>query len=171
MRQCIILTGCLAVLFTSTVYAQSKGATDGFPLKITGYFGLVHPVATLQNSDIKMNFDNSYSVGFVSGISFQKNPKFGYSLEIVSMIEATSHSSTVKNIVIQPGVYFPLKGGWTITNRFSFETNGRYGITPSVGKVLVKGNHPVSLTLPLPMRIGNEKDFSIGTAVLFTVGI
>lgn len=171
MKISIKLIVFLAMLFTGTVNGQEKSVSNEFPLKIMGYFGLVHPVATLQSGDIKMNFGNSYSVGFVSGISFQKNPKYGYSLEIVSMVESNSETNRVKNIVIQPGIYFPLNGGWTVTNRFSFETSGRYGITPSIGKVLLKGIHPVTLTLPLPMRFGNDQDFSIGKAVLLTISI
>lgn len=162
---------CLVVFFISTINGQDKSQLNEFPLKISAYFGLVHPVATVQSSDVKMNFDNGYVVGFVSGISFQKNPKYGYSLEIVSLIEANSQINKVTNIVIQPGIYFPLKKGWTFTHRFSFETSGRYGVTPSISKVLIKGDHPVSFTIPIPMRFGNEQEFSVGTAVLFTIGI
>lgn len=161
----------MTVFFIGTAYAQNEGTSNEFPLKITGYMGLLHPVATLLDGEVLMNFDDSYSVGFVSGISIQKQAYLSYSLEIIPIINTNSNSNRVNNLIIQPGIHYPLKKGWTLTNRFSFETGGRYGITPSVGKVLIKGQHPVSLIIPFAMRIGNNQDFSIGTAILFTVAL
>ena len=155
--------------FSTTAFAQT-GANDQ-QTKVSSYFGLVHPIATFQGGDVHMNFDDSYTIGVVTGINVQKSPKYGYSLEIVPTIVSNSKTSRVKNIVIQPGVYFPFKNGWKFTNRFSFETSGRYGITPSVSKVLIKGAHPLALTIPISLRFGNEQDFSLGSAVLFTVAI
>lgn|SRR5690606_1185140 len=160
----------LLTAFSTSIFAQTGPKYDQ-QLNISGYFGLVHPIATLQGGDVRMNFDDSYSIGFVTGINFQKNPKYGYTLEIVPTIVSTSKASSVKNIVVQPGVYFPFRNGWKFTNRLSFETSGRYGVTPSISKVLIKGSHPLALTIPISLRFGNEQDFSLGSAVLFTVAI
>ncbi|MEK6511170.1 hypothetical protein [Myroides odoratimimus] len=171
MRVKDFLIVLVVMLFTSTSMAQEHNKNNDFPLKISGYFGLFHPIVTLQGTDITMNLEHAYTVGFVTGISFQKNVTYGYSLEIVPVIEATRHENKVKNVVIQPGVYFPLEKGWTLTNRLSFETNGRYGITPSISKVLVKRNQTISVTVPFPVRFGNNNSISVATGVLLTLSI
>lgn len=164
------LTAILAILYHSIAFSQIKDSAK-FPLQITGYFGVVHPIATFQTGIIKMNFERLYNAGFVAGISFLKNKKYGYSFEMVPMLEVSQQSNRIKNIVIQPGIFFPLRKGWTFTSRFSFETTGRYGLTPSLSKIIFSGNHPITMTVPLPFRIGNNQDFSLSTALLVTVGI
>ncbi|HRN56227.1 MAG TPA: hypothetical protein PLL71_07230 [Agriterribacter sp.] len=165
---------CLVLLLAGISHnalAQTKTEQPGSPLQVGGYFGVLHPVATLQSGAVKMNFDNSYTVGFVAGINIQKNLKYGYTFEIIPVIEATSQTSKVKSLVFQPGIYFPLKKGWRMINRFSFETTGRYGITPAVSKTLLRRNHPVALIVPIPLRFGNAQDFSAGAAILVTIGM
>lgn len=171
MGKNIILSVCLAVLFTCTANGQDKLLSTEFPLKISGYVGVVHPIATLQSGVIKMNFKDAYTVGFPAGINIQKSKNIGFSFEIAPFITANDGISKVQFVLIHPGVFFPLNNGWTLTNRLAFETNGRYGITPSVSKVLVRGNNVISLTVPFPLRFGNGLPVSFGTGVLFTVSI
>lgn len=161
----------LAVLFTSTAYSQDNAIPNDFPLKVTGYFGIVHPIATFQKGNVKMNFDDAYTVGIPVGINVQKTPEMGYSFEIVPTIQTDKQASKVSNIAIQPGLFFPLRNGWTVVSRLSFETGGRYGIVPVISKVIHRGKNPVSFVVPLPLKFGNNEPVSFGTAFLVTISI
>lgn len=171
MKINIKLIAFIAVLFTSTAYSQNKPLQNEYPLKVSGYFGVLHPIATIQDGKVQMNFDGAYTVGFPIGINVQRSPKMGFSFEIVPMIKADRQESKVSNIAIQPALYFPLKDGWTIVSRLSFEKSGRYGFIPIVSKRIVNGKNPVSVILPFPVKFGNGQPVSVTTAILFTVTI
>ncbi|OGS78544.1 MAG: hypothetical protein A3D31_12555 [Candidatus Fluviicola riflensis] len=160
----------LLTIINCKVYCQNE-INKEIPLKVTGYLGFVHPIATLQNERLSVNFQNSYTVGFPMGINVQKKSNMGFSLEITPFIVAYDSVCSVKSVVIHPGIYFPRKNGWTFTGRLAFETNGRFGFTPSVSKVVIKGSNPIAVTVPFSFRFGNNQQFSIGTAILFTIGV
>lgn len=171
MKISIKLIVFLAVFFASTAYSQDNAVSNDFPLKVTGYFGIVHPIATLQKGEVKMNFDEAYTVGIPVGINVQKSPKMGYSFEIVPTIKTDKQESKVSSIAIQPALFFPLRNGWTVVSRLSFETSGRYGFIPVLSKVIYRGKNPVSFVLPFPVKFGNNEPVSFGTAFLVTISI
>lgn len=140
-------------------------------VRTTVYMGVVHPVGTWQDGSFRFNFSNAYTIGFPVGINIQKSKTVGFSLEIAPFIVSDRNVSKVKTILVHPGVYFPLKNGWTITNRLAFETTGRYGVTPSVSKMLLKGIPAVIMTIPLAVRFGNDQSSSLAPGVLITLSM
>jgi len=161
----------LVVCLLGSVYGQAHAQSAEFPLKINGYFGVLHPIATLQGGQVTTNFDEAYTVAFPTGINVQRNTGMGFSFEIVPTIKTNSQRSSVSSVAIQPGIAFPLKNGWTFVNRVSFETTGRYGITPVISKVIVPGKNAVSCVVPIPVKFGNQQPASVTAAVLFTVAL
>lgn len=147
--------------------AQNIEPTNNYP-KTVGYFSVVHPLVTVDESGTITNFTDSYVVGFPTGVHIIKNDKFGFSLEIVPFIKSNSSSDKVYNVLIHPGIFFRLPENWNIYTRMAFETSGRYGITPAVNKVLYKGkNCNIFATVPFPLRFGNNKPVSIGVGFQF----
>jgi hypothetical protein len=170
-RKIISIIGVVALLIGSA-YGQDRTQSSQFPLKINGYFGVLHPIATLQGGKVTTNFGDTYTVGFPTGINFQRYSGMGFSFEIVPTIKSNRLGSSVSSVAIQPGITFPLKKGWTFVNRVSFETTGRYGITPVISKVIIPGkNHPISCVVPIPVKFGNQQPASVTAAVLFTVAL
>ena len=61
--------------------------------KITGYFGVVHPIVTFAENQTSLNFRDYYAVGFPTGINIWKSSKIGFSFEIVPNIKAEDGTS------------------------------------------------------------------------------
>lgn len=147
--------------------AQNPVPENTYP-KTLGYISVVHPLVTFDESGTTTNFTDSYIVGFPVGIHILKSDKFGFSLEIVPFIKSNSSSDKVSNVLIHPGVMFRLPKSWTIYTRMAFETSGRYGITPSISKMLYKGkSSSVFASVPFPLRFGNNKPVSVGVSFQF----
>lgn len=125
--------------------------------KITGYFGILHPIVTISNDETNVNFRDYYAIGFPTGINIWKSQKIGFSFEIVPNIKAEDGTSKMSNLVVHPGVLVALGNGYTFAGRLAFETNGRYGITPVFNKTVIKNaNSSYFVAVPLPIRFGNE---------------
>lgn len=134
--------------------------------KITGYFGVLHPIATISKESTNINFRDYYSVGFPVGINIWKSSKIGFSFEIVPNIKYENGISKVNNITIHPGVLVALGKGYTFAGRIAFENTGRYGVTPIVNKTIIKNtNSSYFVAIPLPIRFGNDHPAT------FTAGI
>lgn len=142
------------VLFSQTVYP-----------KITGYFGIMHPVVTFSEHETNVNFRDYYVVGFPTGINIWKSEKIGFSFEIVPNIKDDQGTDKVTNLLFHPGVLVALGNGYTFAGRAAFETSGRYGVTPVFNKTIIK-NKTCSYyaAIPLPVRFGNDHPTS------FTIG-
>ncbi|WP_337965716.1 hypothetical protein [uncultured Flavobacterium sp.] len=154
------LTFLITVLFSSlNVSSQTT-----YP-KITGYFGIMHPIVTFSEDETTLNFRDYYAVGFPTGINIWKNEKIGFSLEFVPNIKDDNGTSKVTNLLFHPGVLVALGKGYTFAGRLAFETSGRYGFTPVFNKTIIKStNCSYYVAVPLPVRFGNDHP---GT---FTVG-
>ena len=165
-----IKTFILSIGFTILMFklsAQNTEPVNAYP-KTLGYISIVHPLVTFDESGTTTNFTDSYTVGFPVGIHILKSDKFGFSLEIVPLIKSSSSSDKVSNVLIHPGVMFRLPKSWTIYTRMAFETSGRYGITPSISKMLYKGkSSSVFASMPFPLRFGNNKPVSVGVSFQF----
>lgn len=150
----------IALFFTSfNSFSQTT-----YP-KITGYFGVMHPIVTLSNEQINLNFRDYYAVGFPTGINIWKSSKIGFSFEVVPNIKVQGASDKVTNLLFHPGVLVALGKGYTFAGRAAFESSGRYGFTPVINKTVIKSdNCSYYVAVPLPVRFGNDHPAT------FTVG-
>lgn len=143
----------------SSVFSQTV-----YP-KITGYFGILHPIVTISSEQTNLNFRDYYAVGFPTGINIWKSSKIGFSFEIVPNIKVQGASDKVTNILFHPGVLVALGKGYTFAGRAAFESSGRYGFTPVINKTVLKSeNCSYFVAVPLPVRFGNDHPAT------FTVG-
>lgn len=148
------------LFISTTVFSQQT-----YP-KITGYFGIYHPIITTSSEQTNLNFRDFYAVGFPTGINIWKSSKIGFSFEIVPNIKVQGASDKVTTIVFHPGVLVALGNGYTFAGRMAFESSGRYGITPVINKTVIKNaNSSYFLAVPLPVRFGNDHPAT------FTVGL
>lgn len=153
-------------LFVITLFSLSFNAFSQtvYP-KITGYFGILHPIATFSSEQTSVNFRDYYAVGFPTGINIWKNQKTGFSFEVVPNIRVQGNSDKVTNLLFHPGVLVALGNGYTFAGRAAFESSGRYGVTPVINKTVIKSeNCSYFVAVPLPIRFGNDHPAS------FTVG-
>jgi hypothetical protein len=133
--------------------------------KITGYFGILHPIVTVSNEQTNLNFRDYYAVGFPTGINIWKSAKIGFSFEVVPNIKVQGASDKVTNLLFHPGVLVALGDGYTFAGRAAFESSGRYGFTPVLNKTVIKNaSNSYFVALPLPVRFGNDHPAT------FTVG-
>lgn len=150
-----------AILFSLSFNAFSQTV---YP-KITGYFGILHPIVTFSDEQTNVNFRDNYAVGFPTGINIWKNQKIGFSFEVVPNIKVQGNSDKVTNLLFHPGVLVALGHGYTFAGRAAFESSGRYGITPVINKTIIKSdNCSYFAAVPLPVRFGNNHPAS------FTIG-
>lgn len=153
-----------AILFALLAFNTSILSQTNYP-KITGYFGVVHPIVTFAKNQTSLNFRDYYVVGFPTGINIWKSSKIGFSFEIVPNIKAEDGTSKMNNLLFHPGVLVALGKGYTFAGRVAFETNGRYGVTPVFNKTVIKNtNSSYYVAIPLPVRFGNEHpaNFTVG---------
>src|SRR6188768_2151550 len=158
----VILFAFLAV--NSSVFSQTT-----YP-KITGYFGILHPIVTFSGDETNVNFRDYYSVGFPTGINIWKSSKIGFSFEVVPNIKAEDGISKMNNLLFHPGVLVALGSGFTFAGRAAFETSGRYGFTPVFNKTVIKNtNCSYFVAVPLPVRFGNEHSTTFGIGFQFGI--
>jgi len=146
-------------VFSSALFAQNT-----YP-KITGYFGILHPIVTISSDQTNLNFRDYYAIGFPTGINIWKSSKIGFSFEIVPNIKTEDGHDKVTNILFHPGILVPLGDGFTFAGRVAFESSGRYGITPVVNKTIIKNdNCSYFIAVPFPVRFGNDhpSTFTVG---------
>ena len=153
-----------ALLVNTTVFSQTT-----YP-KITGYFGILHPIVAFSGGETNVNFRDYYAVGFPTGINIWKSSKIGFSLEIVPNIKAEDGVSKMNNLLFHPGVLVALGNGYTFAGRAAFETSGRYGFTPVFNKTVLKStNCSYFVAIPLPVRFANDHPTSFGVGFQFGI--
>lgn len=154
--------------FSTQVFAQQSQVVT-YP-RITGYVGILHPVVTISNDVPHYNFDGVYVVGMPTGINIWKSPKIGFSMEFVPIIRAAGGTSRMNNFLFHPGALFGLGKGFTLATRAAFETSGRYGFTPVLNKVVLKGKGcSYFVAVPIPVRFGNSQATSVTAAFQFGI--
>lgn len=152
-------------LFTLLFLSRLVFSQETYP-KITGYFGVYHPIITTSSEQTNLNFRDYYAVGFPTGINIWKSSKIGFSFEIVPNIKVQGASDKVTNIVFHPGVLVALGNGYTFTGRMAFENSGRYGVTPVINKTVIKNaNSSYFVAVPLPVRFGNDHPATVTIGV------
>ena len=161
----VILVLLIVTTGVNSVVGQDKPTNNEYP-KVIGYISVVHPIITFDKNGNTLNFDGGYTLGFPAGINILKNEKFGYSLEVVPFINASNGNDKVNNVLFHPGLLFRYPKNWTLYTRMAFETSGRYGVTPSISKIVYKAkNTNLFVSMPVPLRFGNQKPASIGVAL------
>lgn len=154
----------LTFLFAVLLSNINTSAQTTYP-KITGYFGIMHPIVTFSSDETTVNFRDYYAVGFPTGINIWKNQKIGFSFEMVPNIKDDNGTDKVTNLLFHPGVLVALGNGYTFAGRAAFETSGRYGFTPVFNKTVFKSSScSYYAAVPLPVRFGNDHPatFTIG---------
>lgn len=168
MKAFVILSISL-IFFSSLSSAQNTSQAQTYP-KITGYVGILHPIATFSHAGTDVNFHHHYVAGMPTGINIWKSAKIGFSAEFVPTIRIENGISKMSNFTFHPGILVALGKGWTFAGRAAFETSGRYGLTPVLNKIVIKGkSSSLFAALPLPVRLGNDRPATF--AVGFQFGI
>ena len=145
-----------------TCFSQKENINKTYP-KIVGFISFVHPLVSFDKNATTYNFSGSYTVGLPMGINILKSDKIGFSFQLTPFIKAQHDTSKVSSIVFEPGAMFRFKHSFTIITRLSFETTGRYGLTPVFNKVLAKAkNVSYFAAISVPLRLGNDKPYSVG---------
>lgn len=156
------------LLLTKVAHAQTP-PPQNYP-KITGYVGIIHPLATFSSTGTEYNFKNYYVVGMPTGINLWKSKKIGFSMEFVPFVRAEAGTSKMSNFLFHPGVLVGLGKGYTFAGRAAFETSGRFGLTPVLNKVVIKNSgSSFFVALPLPVRFGNSKPTTFTAAFQFGI--
>ncbi|MGX5817206.1 hypothetical protein ACWKWU_03370 [Chitinophaga lutea] len=154
----------IACLLLAGLRTAATAQQQTYP-KITAYVGLLHPIVTYGSDEPHYNFDGAYTAGLPTGINLWKSAAIGFSMEFVPTIRATGGASRMQNFLFHPGALFGLGKGWTLAARAAFETSGRYGFTPVLNKIVIRGKHAsMFAAAPLPVRFGND------LPATFTVG-
>ncbi len=156
-----------ASLFILTFIGKTATAqqTPAYP-RVTGYFSVVNPIGSLNKDGFHSNFSEVYTIGFPFGLNILKSDRFGVSFEVAPFIRTENNISKVSSVLFHPGAMFRFKNGFNIIGRMAFETNGRFGLTPVFNKVVKKGKDAsLFISVPFPMRFGNDQPASVGTAV------
>ncbi|NNU33063.1 hypothetical protein HK413_00585 [Mucilaginibacter sp. S1162] len=105
-------------------------------------------------------------MGFPFGVNILKSDNFGVSFEVVPSIRTEKNISKMSNVVFHPGAMFRFKHGFTFIGRMAFETGGRYGVTPVFNQVIKKGKDAsLYVSVPLPVRFGNDLPVSVSTGI------
>lgn len=168
LNRTIILISLLVSVFTIQGVAQQP-SSDVYP-KITGYVGIMHPIVTVSKDVPHYNFDGAYVVGIPTGLNLWKSPKIGFSMEFVPIIKAIAGTSKMDNFLFHPGALFRIGKGLTLATRAAFETSGRYGVTPVLNKVVLRGKGcSYFIAVPIPVRFGNSQPTSVTAG--FQLGI
>ncbi|MGE7775956.1 hypothetical protein ACQKLP_14605 [Chitinophaga sp. NPDC101104] len=159
----------LLFIGTSGMVKAQQAAPSGYP-KVTGYVGLLHPIVTFGSDKPHYNFDGGYTAGLPTGINLWKSQQIGFSMEFVPTIRSTGGTSKMSNFCFHPGVLFGLGKGWTVAARAAFETSGRYGFTPVLNKVVIKGKQAsMFAAVPVPARFGNDQPATLTIGFQFGV--
>lgn len=158
-----ILVGHLS----TRLYAQNE--LEVFP-KIKGTLGILNPLVTFSSEETTTNFKDYYIIGMPIALNIWKNKKIGFSFEIVPTIKSDKEISKVNNVIIHPGVLIRLKHEFTFAGRVAFETSGRYGFTPVLSKAVgIHKDYNYYVSLPIPVRFGNNKPASITLGLQFGI--
>jgi len=149
------------------LYSQNE--IEKFP-KIIGYAAIFMPLVTFTSKETTNNFSDAFIVGMPIGINIWKSKKIGFSFELVPTIKSDNEISKTNNVLIHPGILVKLKHGYTFAGRAAFETVGRYGFTPVISKVIKKyEDYAYYVSVPLPVRFGNDKPTSLSLGFQFGI--
>ena len=152
-------------LLILTFAFNSANAQQNYP-RTTGYFSIFNAVGSWNKNGFTSNFGDVYTVVFPFGMNILKSDQFGVSFEVAPAIRTENNMAKVNSVLFHPGAMFRFKHGFTFIGRMAFETNGRFGVTPVFNQVVVRGkNANFFVSVPVPVRLGNDQPASIGTGL------
>jgi hypothetical protein len=154
------------IVYFFTLCTISKAQTTTYP-KITEYIAVYHTIGNYSShcNPAYIFGCNEYRTYIPFGINVYKNPKVGFSVEIMPCLESVNTSekgksqSKISEVIFHPGLVFPLKHGFSLSERVAFSSSGRYGVTQILSKTFFKGqfcNYYASI--PMGVRFGNENN-------------
>jgi len=148
-----------------TAFNRNANAQQTYP-RITGYFSVFNSVGSLNRNGFTSNFSDAYTVVFPFGMNILKSDRFGISFELAPAIRTENNIAKVSSVNFHPGAMFRFKHGFTFIGRMAFETSGRFGVTPVFNQVIKKGKDAsMFISVPFPVRFGNNLPTSIGTGL------
>jgi hypothetical protein len=164
-----VILSLMLCLFFKNSFAQQEQPAPNYP-RITGFFAVLVPFGTFNDKGFNANFSKSSVFGLPFGFNLLKSDHLGFSLEMVPFMLSQNGSTKMNYMLFHPGVMFRFPHGFTITPRLAFQTDGRYGVTPVFGKVLVvKKDYQLFISLSEPVRYGNNLPGSYTTAMQFGI--
>ncbi|MDB5131229.1 MAG: hypothetical protein JWR02_978 [Mucilaginibacter sp.] len=164
-----IVVFLLLCLVVKNSIAQDTQPTPAYP-RVTGFFAVLVPVGTFNNTGFTANFSKSTAFGMPFGFNLLKSDHLGFSMEMVPFLLSQNGSTKMNYMLFHPGVMFRFPHGFTITPRLAFQTDGRYGFTPVFGKIIsVQKDYQLYVSLSEPARYGNNLPGSYTTAVQFGI--
>lgn len=160
----------IAVLFFAAAAHETSAQDKPNPTevaRVTGYFSYLMPLVKFQDGESTSNFSDGFAMGFPAGfILATKSGRYGYIFELVPIIAFANGTSRMDNLVFNPGIQFHIPGGWNFNALASFETSGRYGLTPVISKTLRVGEYTSwFMTVPVPVRFGANRPTSLEFAL------
>lgn len=166
MKKILLIAALLFVAAVHESAAQDKPNPTEVA-RVTGYFSYLMPLVKFQDGESTSNFSGGYAMGFPAGfILATKSGRYGYIFELVPIIVFSDGSSRMDNLVFNPGIQFHLPKGWNFNALASFETSGRYGLTPVISKTLRVGEFTSWFaTVPVPVRFGADRPTSLEFAL------
>jgi hypothetical protein len=166
MKRILFVTLFVCALAIQHANAQDKPNPTEVA-RVTGYFSYLMPLAKFQGGESTSNFRDGFAMGFPAGfILATKSGRYGYIFELVPIIAFADGTSRMDNLVFNPGIQFHIPGGWNFNALASFETSGRYGLTPVISKTLRVGEYTSwFMTVPVPVRFGADRPTSLEFAL------
>ena len=151
-------------------YLSTASHAQTIQTKISGYFGIVHPIVTFSLQHNHKFLKTTTSLASRQALIFGKIKTLVFSFEVVPYIKAANGTSKMSSLLFHPGLLFPIGKGTVTAARMAFETSGSYGFTPVLNKVIKKNkNSNVFIALPLPLRFGNNSPATF--TIAFQLGI
>ncbi len=157
-----------AAFLVLIMFKPAKVAAQQAPAypKVTGFFAVVHPIGAFSSGSFHSGLSGVSNIGFPFGVNILKSERFGVSFEFVPYIRTENHVSKVNSVLFHPGAVFRFKHGFNLIGRLAFETNGRFGFTPVVNQVIIKGKDAsMYVSVPFPVRFGNGLPTSAGAGL------
>jgi hypothetical protein len=165
LAMCFALTAA-----TPAIFGQSKPPSE-YPVKVSAYLGVVHPIVTFSDGNTTPNFRDFYQTGMTMATIIRKHPKYAWNLELVGFVRSENGVSRANNLMLHPGVTFFARKNMAFTPRFGFESSGRYGPSLIIGKKMFQlGPHACTFNWVNLLRFGNDQPASYTIAINLTCG-
>lgn len=152
-------------LFFKSGFAQQALSTPVYPT-VVGFFALFVPIGTIDNKGFTRNFSQTSVIAFPFGLNLLKSPHLGYSMELVPFLFLQNGANKIGFVLFHPGIMFRYNHGLTFIPRLAFQTDGRYGFTPVLSKIILrKKDYQLYLSLSEAARFGNNLPSSLTTSM------
>lgn len=157
-------------LFAKNGFAQQDQQPATTYPKIDGFFAVLVPIGTFNDKGFNANFTKSSVIGLPFGLNVLKSDHIGFSMEMVPFMFSQNGSTKMNYMLFHPGVMIRFPHGLTFIPRLAYQTDGRYGVTPVLSKIISnKKDHQLFISLSEPARFGNSLPQSFTTGLQFGI--